>query len=93
MVDIIRTADVRGEVPRIEGTRVAVLDGYELVVDGGHDPADVADQLDLSRAAVYTALAYYYEHPDEMETVRAGREADEEALESKSLSPPGELIE
>lgn len=87
MVEITRTSDVRGGVPRIGETRVTVLDVYELVVDGGHDPADVADQLDLTLAAVYTALAYYYEHPDEMQTVRAARERDEERLRDESLLP------
>ena len=47
MPDIVRTDDVLGGEPRIEGTRVGVLDVYELVV-GGETPVEVADQLDSS---------------------------------------------
>ena len=57
MPDIVRTDDVLGGEPRIEGTRVGVLDVYELVV-GGETPVEVADQLDSSLAEVHTALAY-----------------------------------
>lgn len=88
MAEIVRTDDVLGGDPRIEGTRVGVLHVYELVVQGGHDPADVADQLDLSLGDVYSALAYYHEHPDEMRAVRSADEDAEAALDDASLSPP-----
>lgn len=60
MPPIVETADTLGGEPRIEGTRIGVLDIAELVLDAGYTPADTADQL-LSVAAVYTALAYYHE--------------------------------
>lgn len=88
MVGIVRTADVLGGEPRIEGTRVGVLDVYELVVDGGYTPADVADQLDRSLAEVYTALAYYHEFPEEMRRLRREREETKARLADDALQPP-----
>lgn len=66
MTAIVRTEDVLGGEPRIEGTRIGVLDVSALVVDGGYAPADVADHLDCSLAEIYRALAYYHEQPEEM---------------------------
>lgn len=87
MTDIVRTDDVLGGEPRIEGTRVGVLDVYELVVSGG-SVADVADQLDRSLAEVYTALAYYHDHPEEMRQLRQQRATTEATLETEALQPP-----
>jgi uncharacterized protein (DUF433 family) len=88
MAEIVRTGDVLGGEPRLDGTRIGVLDVYELVVEGDHSPADVADQLNLSLGEVYTALAYYHEHPEEMRTVRRDREAADTDLAYRALAPP-----
>ncbi|MFT4922469.1 MAG: hypothetical protein ACI8XM_001684 [Haloarculaceae archaeon] len=88
MATIVRTEDTLGGDPRIAGTRVGVLHVYELVVEGDHSPADIADQLDLSLAEVYSALAYYHEHPDEMREVRRRHEERESVLAEEALSPP-----
>lgn len=88
MAKIVRTEDVLGGGPRVEGTRVGVLHVYELVVEENHSPVDVADQLDLSLGEVYSALAYYHEHPDEMQEVRRAHEDAEGTLAEASLSPP-----
>lgn len=65
-----------------------MLDIYELVVDGGYSPADVADQLDCSLSEVYTALAYYYEYPDEMRALRKERDELESRLAEEAVKPP-----
>jgi len=88
MAEIVRTGDVLGGEPRLDGTRTGVLDVSELVVEGDHSPADAADQLNLSLGEVYTALAYYHEHPDEMRTVRRDREAADADLADRALAPP-----
>jgi uncharacterized protein (DUF433 family) len=88
MTGIVQTDDVLGGEPRIEGTRVGVLDIYELVVGGGDSPADVADQLDRSLAEIYAALAYYHENPEEMRTLRRKRAELEAELETTALQPP-----
>lgn len=88
MADIVRTEGILGGDPRLEGTRVGVLHVYELVVEGGHAPADVADQLDISLGEVYTALAYYHEQPAEMRAVRRNNEDALEELRDTAVEPP-----
>lgn len=88
MTNIVRTDDVLGGDPRIDGTRVGVLHVHELAVDGGHSPADVADQFDLSLADVYAALAYYHDNPETMRAVRRRHTAVEAELAESSLEPP-----
>lgn len=88
MAEIVRTEGVLGGAPRIEGTRVGVIHVYDLVVDGDCPPADVADQFDLSLGQVYSALAYYYEHPDEIRDIRRAHKNAEATLADDALSPP-----
>jgi len=88
MATIVKTDDVLGGEPRIEGTRVGVLDIYELVIDGGNPPADIADQLDRSLGEIYTALAYYHEHPEEMRQLRQERQEQQAELAESALQPP-----
>ena len=88
MASIVRTDDVLGGEPRIEGTRVGVLDVYELAIESGYSIADVADQFDRSLAEVYAALAYYYERPEEMRALRRERSALEARLAEQALEPP-----
>lgn len=54
--------DVLGGEPRIEGTRIGVRHVATRMVDSGQLPADVADQLDLTLAAVSEAMSYYDDH-------------------------------
>lgn len=88
MAEIVRTGDILSGDPRIEGTRIGVLHVHELVAEGNHAPVDVADQLDISLGEVYSALAYYHEHPEEMRELRATQEEANETLRDESLSPP-----
>lgn len=88
MTSIVQTDNVLGGEPRIENTRVGVLDVYELVVGGGYPPADVADQLERSLAEIYAALAYYHDNPEEMRTLRRERAELEAELETNALQPP-----
>lgn len=88
MTDIVRTDGILGGEPRIDDTRIGVYHVYELVVEGNNTPADVADQLDVSLGAVYTALAYYHEHPDEMRELRRAHEDAVDVLASDALRPP-----
>lgn len=66
--------------PHIAGRRVSVLQLYDAVEGTYRHPAEVANQLALDAADVYSALAYYYQHRDEMEAVRARRDELEETL-------------
>jgi uncharacterized protein (DUF433 family) len=88
MVEIVRTEGVLGGKPRLEDRRIGVLRIAELILDAGRSPEEVADQLGISLADVHAALAYYYEHADEMRTLRREREALEARLREDALSPP-----
>lgn len=74
MVDIVRDEEIRSGDPRIAGTRISVLDVKRRVIDGDEDPFAVAAEYDLDPAAVFTALAYYYENPGEMQSLEADHE-------------------
>lgn len=67
MASIVRDDEIRGGAPRIEGSRITVLDVKRRVIDDGEDPHVVAGEYDISMAALFTALTHYYEHRDEFE--------------------------
>ncbi len=79
--------DVLGGEPRIEGTRIGVRHVAAKVIDGGRSPAYVADQLDLSLATVYEALAYYYGNAEEMRTLDEENNAAFERVREQSVKP------
>ena len=68
--------------PHIKGRRISVLQIRDHVEETGLRPGAVANRYDLGRADVYRALAYYHEHPREMQRIGEERErAYEELLE------------
>lgn len=79
--------EVLGGEPRIEGTRIAVRHVAAKVIDAGHPPAYVADQLDLSLASVYEALSYYYDNPEEMRAADRANAAAFERVRDSSIKP------
>ena len=87
MADIVRTDDVLGGEPRIEETRVGVRHVSARVIDVGQQPAYVADQLDLSLAAVYEALSYYYANVEEMRELERENERAFGRVRESSLKP------
>lgn len=74
MTTIVRDDAIRSGDPRIEGTRITVLDIKRRVIDGDEDPFEIATEYDLDVAAVFTALAYYYEHVEAMRDRESERE-------------------
>lgn len=90
MPEIVHTEGVLGGKARLDGRRVSVFQIGEMYTEAGNSPETIADQLGLSLAEVHAALAYYYEHPDEMETIRDRREDFEATLQaqSKALEEP-----
>ena len=77
--------------PHIEGSRITVRHIYERVHGRGLRPETVAERHNLDIADVYHALAYYHDHPEEMQEVEAQREkAIESAREKTTISPPNE---
>jgi uncharacterized protein (DUF433 family) len=81
MTAIVRDEDIQSGTPRIEGTRITVLDCKRRIIDQEADPHVVAGEYGLSMAELFTALAYYYDHRDEFaeqerEFVTARREGE-----------------
>lgn len=73
--------------PRIEGHRIGVLQVHEEVEEGNVSPRTFADRYGLDVAAVYRALAYYHEHPNEMAAARRRRSERIEAVREDALGP------
>lgn len=67
MTAIVEDDEIRSGEPRIEGTRITVLDVKRRVIDTEEDPHVVAGEYDLSMAALFHALAYYYDHREAFE--------------------------
>ncbi len=65
MATIVQDDAIRSGEPRLEGTRVTVLDVKRRVIDEGEDPHVVAGEYDVSLTALFTALAYYYDNREE----------------------------
>lgn len=86
-VEIVRTPDVLHGKPRIEGTRVGVFQVGTLVREAGLSPEEAASELGLTEQQVSAALDYYDDHPDEMATLRAQREATRQQIEAQSRAP------
>jgi len=62
---IVSDDSVRSGSPHIEGTRITVLDLKRRVIDAGDDPHVVAGEYDISMAALFRALAYFYDHREQ----------------------------
>ncbi len=88
MDGIVRTPDVLGGEPRLEGRRISVRQIAELVVDGGTPVGEVADQLEIPRSDIHRALAYYYENPEEMAEMRERRREALATLREEAIEPP-----
>jgi len=71
---IVATPEVLGGKPRIDGTRIGVYFVHEQIEGRGLDSKTFAAEHDLDVADVYRALAYYYDHPEEMAEIESRRE-------------------
>lgn len=83
-VRIVKTPDVLHGKPRIEGTRIGVYQIGELVRQQKWTLADVTEEFDLDRTQAATAVEYYDEHPELIETLRAQREAARRTIRERS---------
>lgn len=85
---IVRTPDVLGGKPRIEGTRIGVHMIAESIREGTHTVGTtLVGYPDLSREQVEQALEYYDEHPEEMAEIREQKEATNQRLIEGSRAP------
>ena len=76
------TPGVRGGKPRITGTRMTVADLAILYLRMGQSLDLIAGKYHLPLASVYAAMAYYYDHCDEIEQSIQADEAFANSLQS-----------
>ena len=86
MAAIVTDDAVRSGDPRIEDTRITVLDIKRRVIDANENPHVVAGEYGVSMADLFHALAYYYDHRDalrerEREAATARREGERRTRE------------
>ena len=63
---VVKSADVLGGEPRIDGTRIPVRQILELAEHGMDAATIVATYPSLTLAQVYDALSYAHDHPEEI---------------------------
>lgn len=64
---IVSTPDIMGGKPRIAGQRVSVENIVVLHEMHNWTAEQIAGELDLTLAQVHAALAYYYDHKQELD--------------------------
>jgi uncharacterized protein (DUF433 family) len=86
-MSIVSDEEIRSGTPRIDGTRITVLDVKRRVIDGGEDPHVVAGEYDISMSELFRALAYYYEHREEFaeqeQAYASARRAGEQRIQEQ----------
>ena len=87
MTSIVNDETIRSGDPRIEGTRITVLDVKRRVIDAAEDPHAFAGEYGISMTALFEALAHYYEHRDDF----TNREREFESARSEGESRTNEL--
>lgn len=89
MAEIVSTEGILGGQPRIAERRISVVQIVEWINEEGMAPETVASEFDLDLATVYRALAYYYEHIEELSAYREKRESRREESRAAQPSPEG----
>src|SRR5437773_9464156 len=80
------TTGTRGGKPRIAGTRITVADIVLMHRRMGRALEEIAGTYDLSLAAVYAAMAHYYDHKLEIDQSLDEEEAFAEAFKQNNPS-------
>jgi len=84
------TPGVRGGKPRLAGSRITVDDIVVMHLRLGQSLPEIVGRYDLDPAAVYAAMAYYYDHRDEIDRLI---EADRVYAEAFQRGDPSLLQE
>jgi uncharacterized protein (DUF433 family) len=87
------SADTRGGKPRITGTRITVADVVLMHRRLDRALEEIAGTYDLPLAAVYAAMAYYYDHKNEIDQSLDEEEALAEAFKRDNPSRLREKLE
>lgn len=74
-VQIIQTPDVLGGKARIEGRRISVAHVAGHVVHHGWSLEQMKEAFNLRPAEIHAALAYYFDHQEEIDRLLEAEEA------------------
>ncbi len=77
------TPGIAGSKPRIAGHRITVQDIAIWHERLGRTPDEIAAEYDLTLAAIYAALAYYFDHRAEIDRAIEEGQAFAEALRQR----------
>jgi len=80
------TPGTRAGKPRVAGTRITVADSVLMHRRRGRALEEIAGTYDLPLASVYAAMAYYYDHKDEIDQSLDEEEALAEAFKKNNPS-------
>lgn len=83
---IVSSPDVAGGKPRIVGHRITVQNIVIWHEQMGYSVDEIATRYDLTLSEIYAALAYYYDHKDEIDDSIKQSEAFAEDLRQKTPS-------
>jgi uncharacterized protein (DUF433 family) len=81
------TPDIRGGRPRIADTRITVADVVLMYLHLGQSLEEIAGKYDISLAALYAAMAYYYDHQAEIDRSISEDRAVAEAFRQNNSLP------
>lgn len=81
------TPGTRGGRPRIAGTRITVDDLVIMHLHMGQSLPEIVGKYALEPAAVHAAMAYYYDHREEIDRQISEDDAYVEAFKRNNPSP------
>ena len=84
--------DKRGGRPHMVNTRIAIADDLLMHLRLGQSLEEIAGRYDLPLAAVYAAMAYYYDHRTEVDRSLEEDQAFAEAFRRNNPSPLREKL-
>ena len=89
---IERNANIRSGKPHLSGTRLTVADVVLMHLRLGQSLEEIAGKYNLSLATVYAAMAYYYDHREEIDDSIEDDSAFAEAFQRGNSSPLKEKL-
>lgn len=87
------TEGLRGGKPHLSGTRITVSDVVIWHLRLGQSLEEVAARYDLSLAAVYAAMAYYFDHKAEIDEEIESSQSHYDKREKASLALVNQKLE
>ncbi|MCI0578684.1 MAG: DUF433 domain-containing protein [Chloroflexi bacterium] len=83
---IVQTPDIVGGKPRIAGHRITVQNIVIWHEHMGYSVDEIATQYNLTLAEIYSALAYYYDHKQQIDESIKESESFVESMRQKTPS-------